>query len=329
METFGGGIDISVFLHILGNNIVPIFTIIILGYILSKKFDFSINTLIKMNLYLFTPVFIFVNLYTASLDMDMFKVLLFCIIYLVISDLLARIIAKLRKYDMGLTNAFKNAIMFNNSGNIGLSLITLVFGSAPFIINGGTPYLSEAIAAQIIVLVFTNLTTNTIGFYNAGRATMNFKDSMKQIFGLPSIYAIPLAIIFRYTQADITVTPLWPALEYIRDGLVPISLITLGAQLSKTEFNFKDIDVHMAAFTRLLLGPIIALIMIKLMGFTGIVAQTLLIAYSVPPAVNTALIAIECNNYKSFAAQTVMVATTFSAITLTAAVFAARMLFPV
>ncbi|MDF2531155.1 MAG: transporter, partial [Clostridia bacterium] len=245
----------SIFLHILSNNIVPIFTIIVLGFILSKKFDLNIYTLSKMNFYLLTPAFIFVNLYTAELDMDMIKVLFFCIIYLVINDLLARIIAKIRKYDIGLTNAFKNSIMFNNSGNIGLSLITLVFSSAPFVVDGKTPYLGQAISAQIIILVFMSLTMNTIGFYNAGRASRNLKDSIRQIFSLPAIYAIPLAIMFRFIELDLTTTPLWPTLIYIKDGLVPISLITLGVQLSKTEFNFKDMNVHIAVFARLILGP--------------------------------------------------------------------------
>lgn len=319
----------SVFLHILVNNITPIFIIIALGFGLSKKFDFNIYTLSKMNFYLFTPAFIFVNLYTADLDLKLFNVLFFCIISLVINDLLARIIARMRKYDIGLTNAFKNSIMFNNSGNIGLSLITLVFSSAPFIIDGKTPYLGQAIAAQIIILVFMNLTINTIGFYNAGRATMNIKDSFRQIFSLPSIYAIPLALLFKYMQVDVTTTPLWPALVYIKSGLVPISLITLGVQLSKTEFKFRDVNVYIAVFARLILGPILTLIFIYLMNFTGVVAQTILIAYSVPTAVNTALIAVECDNNKEFSSQMVMVSTVFSAITLTLAIYAARILFPV
>ncbi|MDF2889887.1 MAG: transporter [Clostridia bacterium] len=318
-----------VFLHILGNNIVPIFTIIALGFILSKKFDFNIYTLSKMNFYLLTPAFIFVNLYTADLDMDMVKVLFFCIIYLFINDLLARIIAKIRKYDIGLTNAFKNSIMFNNSGNIGLSLITLVFSSAPFVVDGKTPYLGQAISAQIIILVFMSLTMNTIGFYNAGRASRNLKDSIKQIFSLPAIYAIPLAIMFRFIELDLTTTPLWPTLIYIKDGLVPISLITLGVQLSKTEFNFKDMNVHIAVLARLILGPILAFAFIHIFGFSGVVAQTVFISYSVPTAVNTALIAVECDSNKDFASQMVMLATIFSAITLTLAIFAARVLFPV
>lgn len=319
----------SIFLYILVHNIVPIFTLIALGFILSKKFDLNIFTLSKLNMYLFIPGYIFVNLYTADLDMGLLKIIYFGVIFMVINDLLARIIARFRGYDVGLANAFKNSIMFNNSGNIGLSLITLVFGSVPFVINGQTPFLSQAIAAQIIVLVFMNLTTNTIGLYNAGRAKLNFKASMAQIFAMPSIYVIPVTLIFKYGHINITSTPVWPALVYIKDGLVPISLLTLGVQLSKTKLDFRNMDVHLAVFIRLVAGPALALVLIYLFGLRGITAQTLLIAYSVPTAVNTALIAVECDNKPGFASQVVMVSTVFSAVSLAVAVYAARILFPV
>lgn len=319
----------SIFLHILGNNILPIFILIILGFIISKKFDLSVFTLSKLNFYIFIPGFIFYNLYTTNLSFDMIKILFFCAVYLLVNDLLSRIISKIRKYDVGKTNAFKNSIMFNNTGNIGVSLITLVFGSYPFVIGGKTPYLNQALTAQIMILVFMNITMNTIGFYNAGRAKMNIKDSMRQILTMPSIYAIPLALLLKYVQADITTTFIWPTIEYIKGGLVPMALLTLGAQLSKTEFDFKNIDVNIAVFTRLILGPILALILIYIFGFYGVIAQTVLISYSVPTAVNTALIAFECDNNQSFASQEVMVSTIFSAITLTSAIYISRVLFPV
>lgn len=60
-------------------------------------------------------------------------------------------------------------------------------------------------------------------------------------------------------------------------------------------------------FTRLIMGPILALILIYVLGFDGVIAQTVLISYSVPTAVNTALIAVECNNNQNFASQEVMV----------------------
>lgn len=319
----------SVFLYILGHNIVPIFIMVALGFILGKKFDLNINTLSKLNFYLFVPAFIFVNLYSADLKLDLLIVLLFCTLYLIANDMLARIISKIRKYDVGMTNAFKNSIIFNNTGNIGLSLITLVFGSAPFVVDGQLPYLNQALPAQIMIVVFMNLTMNTLGFYNAGRATMNFKASIIKIFAMPGIYVIPAALLIKYSQFDITTTSIWPVLVYITDGFVAMSLLTLGVQLSKTEFKFGDINVYISAFIRLIVGPILALIFIYLFGFSGIIAQTILIAYSVPTAVNTALIAVECNNNEYFASQVVMVSTIFSAITLSLVIYMAKILFPV
>jgi Predicted permeases len=319
----------SIFLHILGNNIIPVFILIAFGYVLSRKFDLSVFTLSKLNFYLFIPGFIFYNLYTANLSHEMLKILLFCIVYLIFNDLIARVISKIRKYDTGQTSAFKNSIMFNNTGNIGISLITLIFGGAPFVINGKTPYLNQALTVQVIILVFTNVAMYTIGFYNAGRGKMNIKDSLYQIFSMPSIYAIPLALLLKYAKVDITTTPLWNTLEYVKNGLVPMALITLGVQLSKTKFDFKDINVNLAVFTRLIIGPILAVVLIHTFGFIGVVAQTVFISFSVPTAVNTALIAVECDNYQNFASQEVMVSTIFSCVTLTSAIYLARVLFPV
>jgi len=69
--------------------------------------------------------------------------------------------------------------------------------------------------------------------------------------------------------------------------------------------------------------------LIKIMGFSGIIAQALMISTSVPTAVNTALIAVEYDNHPDFASQTVLVTTIFSAITLPLIIYLARIVFPV
>jgi malate permease and related proteins len=319
----------GIFLHILGNNILPIFILIILGFGLCKKFDLNINTLSKLNFYIFVPGFIFVNLYTSSLQADMLKVLLCAALLLIIYYCIGLIVAKVRGYDASLTNAFTNSVMFNNSGNIGLSLITLVFSSAPFVIDGKTPYLDTAISAQIMILVLQNITTNTIGFYNAARANTSLKNCIKKIFSMPTIYAVPLAIISRFIPYDLTAAPGWPALVYIKNGLVPMALLTLGVQLAKTSFDFGNKEVYFSVFIRLIVGPLVAIAFIFIFGFKGPVAQTIMIAYSVPTAVNTALIAVECDNCKDFAAQAVMLSTLLSTFTLTLAIYSARLIFPV
>lgn len=319
----------DIFFHILGHNIVPIFLLIAAGFCLSKKFSLDIFTLSKLNFYIFTPGFMFVNLYTANIDISMLQVLVFGTAMLVLNDFLAVLIGKWRNMTSGLSDAFKNTIMFNNCGNIGISLVTLVFSSDPYVINGKTPYLDTALSAMIVILMLQNIATNTLGFFYAGRAKFKAKESLINILSMPTIYVIPLVLALKMFPFDMKTTVVWPALEYISNGLVPIALLTLGVQLSRTAFDLKNIEVSLSAFARLVLGPLLALIGMYWWGFYGIIAQTVLIACVVPTAVNVALIAVECDNFPDFSSQAVMLSTLLSTVTLTFVIYAARIVFPI
>jgi predicted permease len=317
----------SIFLYILFKNILPLVFIILIGFILSKKFDLNIQTLTKINFYIYVPAFIFVQIYTTEMPNDTIKVLIFVFLFAIMNSISAEIISYIRKYESGLKNAFVNSIIFYNSGNIGIPLITLVFSSGPFLINGQTPYLTVALTTQIIVLVVQNISTNTIGFLNAGKGTMSFKSSIKGILKMPTIYAVPAAFILKAIPYDLREFPLWPSFTYLKDGLISMALVILGAQLSKTEFSLKNKEVYISNFIRLIGGPIFAFIIIKILGITGIPAQALMISSSMPTAVNTALIAVERNNHPDFASQAVMTATLLSAITITVVVYISRVIF--
>ena len=319
----------QVFLYILGNNVVPIFTVIFLGFALGRALKIDIFTLTKLNFYIYVPLFMFVNLYTTTIDLTLLKALIFGFLYLFVNMLVGHLAAKLRGYDLGMTNAFKNAVMFYNSGNIGVPLIALVFSSHPYIIDGQTPYLNLALTTQVMILVVQNITTNTIGFFNAGRAYLDWKESLRKIMLMPTVYVIPVALVLKALPLDLTQAPFWPGLEFVSQGLISIALLTLGVQLSRTAFNFKDRETYLAVAVRLIGGPIIAFFLIKVFGFTGITAQALMISSSVPTAVNSALIAVEFDNYPDFASQAVMISTLFSAVSLVIVIYSARLLFPV
>jgi predicted permease len=123
--------------------------------------------------------------------------------------------------------------------------------------------------------------------------------------------------------------PIWTSLVYIKDGLISISLVTLGVQLAKTKFSFGNKEVYISNFLRLIGSGIFAIIILRILGITGIPAQALVISSTLPTAVNTALIAIERDNHPDFASQAVMTATIFSSITLVLAIYVARIIFPV
>jgi hypothetical protein len=316
-------------LYIFTYNILPIFLLIGVGFVIAKKFTIDISTLTKINLYTMVPIFTFVYLYTSTIPLELFKVLLLGVIMLVINFTISNILSRILKYDRAKKYAFINSVSFYNSGNIGIPLITLVFSSPPFVVDGRTPYLDLALTAQIMMLVVQNISINSIGFFNAGRAKLSLKETLRKVLRVPTIYTVPSAFLLKLVPFDMTTLPFWPALEYLRNALVAVALLTLGVQISRTRFNSLKPGVLLSLFFRLVGGPLIALALIKLLSLQGIVAQVVLISAGVPTAVNTALIAVEFDNHPDYASQAVLLSTLLCTVTLSGAIYAARLLFPI
>ncbi len=320
----------TVFLFILLHNIVPIFLVIALGFLIGRKLEINIATLSKINFYIYVPVFAFVNLYETKMSMELILVVAFTLVLLLFNGFTGFLAGTFfKKKDKKITSAFQNSVMFYNTGNIGVPLITLVFGQGRYMINGESPFLELALMAQIMVLVTQNLTTNSIGYYNAAKATMSWKEALLRIVRMPTIYTIPAAFLLKLLPVDLTESFFWPALEYIKEGLISIALVTLGVQLSRTKVNLADGKVYLCAFLRLLLAPAFAVVLIYAFGFSGVVAQVMMISAGLPTAVNAALIAVEYDNHPDFTSQTVITSTALSAVTLTITIYLANVLFPV
>lgn len=318
-----------IFLFILTNNLIPIFALIIIGVLIDKKFHLDISTLTKINLYIYVPAFVFANVYTTEMPLDMLKALAVVILILLINWTVGYVIGKIRGMDRSLASAFTNSLMFYNSGNFGIPLITLVFSGGKFLINGETPYLDFALTVQVIVLIIQNMTTNTIGVFNASHASCNFAGALKKALKMPALYFIVAAFLLKLIPYDFTQFPLWPAFNYAKNGLVSIALLSLGVQLSKTKLQLKNLDVCISVLCRLIGGPVIALLLVLLFGIDGIMAQVLIISSGVPTAANTALIGVEFKNHPDFASQAVMISTILSSITLSGVIYLAGILFPV
>src|SRR5450756_987874 len=103
-----------VVLQIFVQNILPIFILVILGYLVSRKFSFDIGTLNKIVFWLLVPAFTFANLYVTDIGVDALKALFIAALILLSNMILGVAISKVRKYDNGMENAFQNAVMFYN-----------------------------------------------------------------------------------------------------------------------------------------------------------------------------------------------------------------------
>lgn len=308
-----------IFLSILQNNIAPIFVIIFIGFLMGKKFLIDIKSLTKIVLYVFVPSLVLVKVYETPLDAGLLSAIVFAVVLMVCMAGITILLSYLRGYDSSLSSAVRNSILFYNSGNVGLPLIMLVFQDHPLS--------TYAVSIQIMILMVQNLTTNTYGLYNANRGRMTIFESAQAVLRMPAVYAVASAFLLKLVPYDMTGIFIWRGLSFIANGLVPAALLTLGIQLSKTKLDFRHADAYIATGLRLIGGPLLALGLIYLFRFEGVMAQVLFISSGVPTAVNTALIALEFDNEPDLSSQVVLTTTLLSAFTLTGIIYLSRILF--
>ncbi|MGM0436949.1 MAG: AEC family transporter [Bacillota bacterium] len=303
-------------LYIFTENIAPIFLIISLGYILNNFFEIDINTLNKLNFYIFVPALVLIQIYNTELKLEMLNLVYFSLLFLVIISLLSNVISKFRNYGPSLTNAFKNSTIFFNAGNYSLPLIALIFNNSAY-----------AFSIQVMILILQTLLIYTVGFFNAGKGQVGLKSSLKKVFIYPPIYMIILAFVLKTFSYDFSEFFLWPAMEYLEQGFISIALLTLGVQLSRIKINLEDPSIYIASFFRLLGGPLIAYLLIIILGIDGVMAKVLFITSAAPTAVTTALIAVEYDNQSSFASQVVMMTTLLSVFSVTFVIYLSEIIF--
>lgn len=300
---------------ILSNIILPILFILITGYVLQKLIKFDPAVFTKVIFYILAPCLIFSRLYRTILSFREFAlVVIFAITIIVVMGILSYPVSLIRKFPPSMRPAFALSIMFYNSANYGLPVVELVFTQNPV-----------ATSVQIMILTVQNIVNMTLGIFLVSKGQVDFKGSLRRMMRYPMIYAVVLAFAMRGLHIPIW-QPLWTSIERISSALVPVALITLGANIARTRLNYRLFDVIISAVFRLLAAPLIALLLIKLFHFSGIVAETLLISTSMPTAVNTALIALEFRNEPQFASQAVLFSTLLSIVTVSFSIYGAAVL---
>lgn len=322
------------FLQIITDNILPLLIFVLIGYLMDRKFNLNVGSLTKLTFYVVLPSFIFYSIYIAKIDINLFNVFIFCCVQMAVLAVLASFVGKTRGFPAGKIEALKNGTMFSNNGNIGIALIALIYTNTPYVIDGTTPYLAEALAASTLTLVQMNLTLNTIGLYQAGKGRLSPADTLRVIFHMPVLYTLIAVFFIKYIGFDMTVTPVWPILENCANALVAIVMMALGMQIHRSRIVFGDVDAWIGSFIRLVIAPALCYALLLIWntfgsGFSAIVSQTVLIMASVPAAVNSVLYAVEFKNYEDFATELVMMSTLLSCLTMTLTIYAARILFPI
>ncbi|MDF2439591.1 MAG: malate permease [Abditibacteriota bacterium] len=306
--------------------IVPIFLMMGVGFALQKKFNLDIKTLTRLNFWVFVPALLWVKIVESNLSAPDFLmigahfVLLFASMFALAWFGAGAVGAPDR-----LRRAITASVLFYNSGNYGIPVAQLAFATSPV-------GLQFAVAVQAIVMMLQNVTNFTIGLalHAGGRPGSKKRETLGAVFKLPMIYTLIGAWTWRFISGSTGWAlpfPIDKALHYLADGLVPIALITLGAQMATLKSPKLSRPMVFSLVLRLAIGPVLSGAIVCLLGIQGALAQSLVISTSFPTAVNSALLAMEFDNEPEFAAAVVFYSTLFSAVTVSVVIFAAKVLW--
>lgn len=284
--------------------VLPVFLIIVTGFLLEKFGSFEMRTLADISLLIFTPALVFTALLKTPETLVMSNPL---IPFMVIYTLTMWGMAVLLGRGCGLRLDERRALILStammNVGNFGLPLAWFAFGEAGLNIS-------------ILIFVLFNLPLGTLAIYIAQGGKNGWRTSCLNITKIPIFHAVLLAVICIKLELTLPTFILRP-LELLGQPAIPLMLILLGMQLAKTNPRVNLKFLSLATLLRLGLAPMLAWGLTSLLGITGIARAVVILQTSTPSAVLPLLYSIRFNTRPDLVAGAIFITTLLSSVTLT------------
>ena len=286
----------------------PIFFIVGIGYFLGKKssnIDTSFITNYSANFG--TPALIIFGIMSSGVTYSMFAdYFIYWLIAMAIFGIVGVIFLVLMKKDC---IRELPPFILPNTGNMGIPICLFAYGTFGMGV-------AASISAVIVLLHFT---------LNVFLASKRF--NILVIVKSPSFYAILITVAFLYFEIEAP-TFVLNTVMLLAYAMIVLILMSLGMALTQLKvFSLKSSII--SSIGRVVIGPIIGLILIKIFNLSGVGAGVLLIQSSMPSAILTYLIASMYSPKKvvDSIASTVVVSTLMSVITVPIVVFFALKYF--
>jgi len=286
----------------------PVFFIVGIGYFLGKKssnIDTSFITNYSANFG--TPALIIFGVMSSGVTYSMFAdYFIYWLIAMAIFGIVGVIFLVLMKKDC---IRELPPFILPNTGNMGIPICLFAYGTFGMGV-------AASISAVIVLLHFT---------LNVFLASKRF--NILVIVKSPSFYAILITVAFLYFEIEAP-TFVLNTVMLLAYAMIVLILMSLGIALTQLKvFSLKSSII--SSIGRVVIGPIIGLILIKIFNLSGVGAGVLLIQSSMPSAILTYLIASMYSPKKvvDSIASTVVVSTLMSIITVPIVVFFALKYF--
>jgi auxin efflux carrier (AEC) len=288
--------------------IVAIVALILIGY-LCRRIEFlkpeDTQILNKIVLYIAIPSLIFLAMYQADLsNIGILGTITFiCIAVGLICGGIAYLFASIKNYPNKKSWSLITTSAMFNSGFLGYPVILGVFGGlglvrAVFFDIGNT---------ALFILFGVILMSIYGGSYQA---------IIRRSVLFPPFLAFVLGILLNLMNFPLgSIVP--NILDYLSGAAIPLIMISLGLSL-----EFKEVYQHITAASfvsiiKLIIAPIVALILVSLLGFSGFNYSVTVVEAGMPSAMLSLVLAITYNLDIKLTAACIFLSTSLSMLSLT------------
>lgn len=295
------------------STIIPIFAVIILGWIARRRGYMQTEFLGPANrlvYHLAIPAMIFRAISSASFkaqfDLRVLLITLFAVLMVFAVSWFAAKFSVLRPTQRG---TFIQNSIHGNLGYVGLAVVYYYLGNEGFVRAG--------IIAGFMIILQNFLAVSALQMYaHSDLPQRGYRTILWKILGNPIIMAAFVGIFFSVLEIPLPLI-LDRSLKILSDLALPMALLIIGASLS-FRLIWSNITAVMATCgIKLILLPLIGLTAFRLAGVAGADYLPGLILLASPTATVTYVMAREMNGDVEFAVAAISASTLISALTFT------------
>jgi len=294
---------LSLVLSIFSQDILPIFVVAGIGFLMARRFDANVKTMSTVAFNALSPCLVFYQLVTVKVSgAQSWRVAFFCVLLTVAIGVAGRLAALSLRLGGATLRSFLLVVMFSNSGNYALPVVLFAFGR-------------EALAYASVFFVTSAILVYTFGVFVAASGRGSTRSALLGIARVPAIYAVAAAVIVIAAGATVPLAIMRPV-GLLNDAALPVMVLVLGMQLHRARLPAHPAAVTAALVLSLVVAPILAFPLSAALGLAGAARQASIIEASMPSAVITTVLALEFDLDAEFSTSVVMFSTLLSPFTL-------------
>ena len=295
-------------INILLSTVAPIISVALLGMLLDRIRPIDPRSLSPIIIYLATPALVFEAIANSTIGgAEVRGLILFGLLLSSAITLIAWLISRWSKMDRLTAGTFVLTASLINVVNYGFPLNELAFGQAG---------LERVIVVSMPIILYAN----TVGVFLASWGQASIWQAVRNTLVIPLPYAAALGLVVNMGQIAVP-APIMDFASILGQASIPLMLIILGIQISRTTLDGQWKVMMGAASIRLMGGAVVGLILAYLLGLEGVSRQVAIVEAAMPTAVLAGVLATEFNDNAQLVSSIILLSTLLSIITLPIIIF--------